>query len=85
MIIRTINLRDLSEYQINRCVDEESLELRKRDAVSDSQVPLYLVTCRVYRKQVVAELVNMLNLALKYFQKRSSFTSLIIPYNLHKL
>lgn len=73
MIIRTKNLRDLSKFLIDRCVDDESMQQRKGAVVFDSQVSLYLITCRVYRKQVVAELVNMFNLALKYFQKRSNF------------
>lgn len=85
MITRTKNLRGLNKFLIDRCVDGELMQQRKGAVVFDSQVLLYLVTCRLYRTQVVAEFVNMLNLALKSFQKRSIFKSQIIPYNLHKL
>ncbi len=85
MIIRTKNLRGLSKFLIDRCVDDESMQQQKGAVVSDGQVSLYLVAYRQLRTQVVAELVNMLNLPLKYLQKRSNFTSLIFHYNLHKL
>lgn len=73
MIIQTKNLRGINKFLIDRCVDDESTQQRKGAVVFDSQVSLYLVACRLYRTQVVAEFVNMLNFNVKHFQMRSNF------------
>lgn len=85
MIIRTKNLRDLSENQIDRFFNVVLMQQDKWEIFYDCRILHFINASRRYRFQIAKEIMFLINAIFKYHEIVSNFYTSYFSYNLHKL